>query len=429
VASHLTAIGLLWPACFALVQPPTSVPLSSMLSQVHIASPTTRSILHIDSSVLPAIRAHVNANGLGVSSATTATATTSSSVKSIEGPAFNGLVGSFTQAELSSLQSNFPNAIISISEDTQVRSLQSSFAVQTGPLADWGLARIAEYANTFPAGDYPYVLPGGNGVNAYVIDSGILTTHQEFITVIDSVTVNRAVSLVNYVTAEADTDLFGHGTFVAGVIGGNTYGVAKQVSLFSLKILDQTGNGLASDLVSALNAAVTDAKSKNMLDKSVINLSLGATQNSAIDAAVLAAYSAGVPVISAAGNNGVDACTTSPSGALGGLSVAATDETDTAATFSNFGVCARMSAPGVDITSSWIGSSNVETLTASGTSASAPFVSGTVALFLASKSYSAPYEVYWDLRYWANRGLITPAPSTTYTPNALLYQLAGFAPP
>jgi len=326
------------------------------------------------------------------------------------------------------LHSTFPNAIISVSGDVQVRSLQTSFNVQMGKLADWGLARISEYTNTIPNGDYAYVLPVDQ-VNAYVIDSGILTTHQEFTTTINGQTVNRAVSLINYVTTESATDLFGHGTFVAGVIGGNTYGVAKQVNLFSLKILDQTGNGLASDLISALNAAVADAQQKSMVQKSVINLSIGAAQNSAIDAAVLAAYNAGIPVISAAGNNFVDACTTSPSGALGGLSVAATDEQDSAATFSNFGVCARMSAPGVDITSSWIGSSNAEYMMASGTSASAPFVTGAVALFLSTKDYSAPFQVYWDLRFWANRGLIIPAPSATYTPNALLYQLAGYAPP
>ena len=129
---------------------------------------------------------------------------------------------------------------------------------------------------------------------------------------------------------------------------------------------------------------------------------------------------------SAAGNDGTDACVESPSGATGTLAVAASTPSDYFPTWSNYGVCARLTAPGQGVNGAWIGSTTA-TRAVSGTSVSSPFVAGTSALFMSSKVYTAPYQVYWDLRKWATRGAITNYPY--YTPNALLYQLDGASPP
>ena len=264
-------------------------PLSSLLSQVRITSTSDRYIVQVHPSTLPAVRAHIYQTGAG-SSLTAQSLTNPGSTqlaKSIEGQVFTGVVGAFSPAEIKTLQSTFGDSIISVSRDTLVRPATTS-VTQPGPLANWGLARISEYVNNLAQG-YTYASQGGLGTYIYVIDSGIYTAHSEFN--------GRASSIQNYVTTETADDYYGHGTFVASVAAGQTYGVAKNATLFSVKILNGTGDGSSADLISALNFVATHATSNGYLGKAVINMSIGSAQNTAVNAAVLSTYQAGLVVI------------------------------------------------------------------------------------------------------------------------------------
>jgi subtilisin family serine protease len=210
----------------------------------------------------------------------------------------------------------------------------------------------------------------------------------------------------------------GHGTHVAGTIGSTTYGVAKEVNLYAIKVLDDTGNGRNSDVIAGIDMVIRAAKP----GQTVINMSLGGGQSVALNSAVNAAYSAGVVVVVAAGNNGADACMFSPAGAADAFSVGATDASDTVATYSNQGRCVSLFAPGTAITSLWIGS-NGAINTISGTSMASPHVAGIAALFMAQKQYTSAGAVYADLKSAATTGVLKHVRSGTA--NRLAYNGGG----
>lgn len=244
-------------------------------------------------------------------------------------------------------------------------------ATQLG--ATWGLDRIDTKAPTTPLrdGNYNYVATG-SGVTAYVIDTGILLSHPEF--------EGRAKFGINTAGGKND-DCNGHGTHVAGTIGGRVYGVAKKVNLVAVKVLNCRGSGTNSGVIAGVDWVATNAAGK--ASKSVANMSLGGGVSSALDTAVTNLVGSGVTVVVAAGNSSADACNSSPARVPTAITVAASDINDSFATFSNRGPCVDIIAPGVSIKSSWINSS---TNTISGTSMASPHVAGAVARYLQSGS-------------------------------------------
>jgi subtilisin family serine protease len=246
----------------------------------------------------------------------------------------------------------------------------------------WGVARIA--SRNKPSSLSNYTLPGvnGSGVNAYVIDTGILTTHPDF--------EGRAVFGADFTgTNPYGGDGNGHGTHVAGTIGSKTYGVAKAVTLIGLSVCDGNGDCEDSAIIAALDYATKKASEQGSRIKSVANLSVGGYPSEPIDLAIKAATKAGLVVVVAAGNSGGDACKLSPARVPSALTVAASDIDDQIASFSEKGKCVDIIAPGVNILSTWNGNipsdlSDGKTNTLDGTSMASPHAAGVVALFLSS---------------------------------------------
>jgi len=240
--------------------------------------------------------------------------------------------------------------------------------------ATWGLDRIDQRA--LPLNQiYNYKDSAGSGTVVYVIDTGVLFTHTEFS--------GRAYSGPNFHTGTDDsTDDNGHGTHCAGTIGGRTYGVAKNAQIVGIKTLGRLGSGSLANVAAGVNWAASDSRGK----RAVASMSLGGSASTVLDSAVTAAINAGLPVIAASGNSNADACTFSPA-RVATLSVNAADNTDTRASFSNYGTCTDIFAPGVSITSAWIGS-NSATNTISGTSMACPHVAGAAAVLLADAVYT-----------------------------------------
>ncbi|KAF9420704.1 hypothetical protein BGZ76_004058, partial [Entomortierella beljakovae] len=207
----------------------------------------------------------------------------------------------------------------------------------------------------------------------------------------------------------------GHGTHVAGTIGGTKYGVAKKVSIVGIKVLDAEGSGSTSGVVAGMDWVAARA----VAGKSVVNMSLGGGKSTAINDAAQRLYNANIPLIVAAGNSATtDACTGSPSGAANTYTVAASDDTDSVAYFTSYGTCVEIFGPGVDITSAWIGSSSA-TNTISGTSMATPHVVGVAALYLSFNSLPTAQSVFDKLTSTATLNKITG--NLKGSPNRLVY--------
>ncbi|EHA53404.1 alkaline proteinase [Pyricularia oryzae 70-15] len=243
--------------------------------------------------------------------------------------------------------------------------------------APWGLASVSSRSSG--ATTYRYDSSAGSGVYAYIVDSGINTAHVDF--------EGRAVKGFN-AAGGANEDTLGHGSHVAGTIGGKTYGVAKSVNLVDVKVF--TGRSAStSTIISGFNWAVSDIQSKNRVGKAVINMSLGGPASTAFNSAVNNAFSAGILSIVASGNDGVRVTNESPASATNAFVVGAIDNTWREASFSNFGAEVDILAPGVNILSSWYNSSTA-TNTISGTSMATPHVVGVAAYLLGLESISTP---------------------------------------
>ncbi len=280
--------------------------------------------------------------------------------------------------------------------------------------APWGLDRI-DQQNLPLSGNYSSGVDGV-GVNAYVIDTGILTTHQEF--------EGRAKSGRDLVDNDNDaTDCNGHGTHVAGTIGSRAYGVAKKVNLIGVRVLDCNGSGSYSGVIAGVDWVTANHKKP-----AVANMSLGGPLSQALEDAILNSIKAGVTYAVAAGNDNQSACNSSPARMPDAIKVGATSNTDQRASFSNFGSCVDLFAPGVDIESTW-DTSSTSTNKISGTSMATPHVAGVIALYLERNPASSPAQVKSALLAGSTSGKVT-SPGTG-SPNKLLNIafVAGSNPP
>ena len=252
----------------------------------------------------------------------------------------------------------------------------SGKTVQTG--ATWGLDRVDQKDRPLD-GAYHYTATGA-GVTAYVIDTGIYAAHSQF--------GGRAVGGFTTINdGNGTNDCMGHGTHVAGTIGGSTYGVAKAAKLVPVRVLGCTGSGTWSDVLAGI-----DWVTYTHNGPSVANMSLAGGLNPAINDAVTNSMAQGVTYAVAAANSADDACAYSPAATPGALTVGATDNTDTRASFSNYGTCVDLFAPGVNVTSAWIGG-NTAVNTISGTSMASPHVAGLAALYLQANPSATPAVV------------------------------------
>ncbi|GAA3336874.1 hypothetical protein GCM10020358_11090 [Amorphoplanes nipponensis] len=256
---------------------------------------------------------------------------------------------------------------------------------------------------------YTYSTTAAN-VHAYIIDTGIRTTHGDF--------GGRATSGYDAVDGGAADDCNGHGTHVAGTVGGNSYGVAKGVQLVAVRVLDCEGSGTTAQV-----AAGIDWVTANAVKPAVANMSLGGGADTALDNAVRASIASGVSYAIAAGNGlfglfALDACTQSPARVDTAITVSATNSSDAKPSWANRGTCVDVFAPGISITSAW-STSDTATNTISGTSMATPHVTGAAALYLATHPGDSPAQVHSAVVAAATAGVVTSPGSGS--PNRLLY--------
>jgi subtilisin family serine protease len=273
----------------------------------------------------------------------------------------------------------------------------------------WGLDRIDQRSRTL-TGTYTTNSADGTGVTAYIIDTGILTTHNEF--------GNRAsVGRDTVGDGRNGQDCNGHGTHVAGTVGGSTYGVAQGVTLVAVRVLNCAGSGSWSGVIAGI-----DFVTENHLpgQPAVANMSLGGSASAAVDKAVSNSIADGVSYAIAAGNGNFvgiaqDACKSSPARVPAAMTVSATDQNDRKASWANYGKCVDWFAPGVGITSAW---SDGGIKTISGTSMATPHTAGVAALYLQTQSGASPAQVRNALYNNTTQGVVTASKTTN---NHLLF--------
>lgn len=277
----------------------------------------------------------------------------------------------------------------------------------------WGLDRVDQ--RNLPLNALYHYDATGAGVRAYIIDTGIRFTHQTF--------GGRAVSGFDAIDGGSADDCNGHGTHVAGTVGGSAYGVAKGVSLTAVRVLNCAGSGTTAQVVAGIDWVTGNHAASQ---PAVANMSLGGGPNTSIDNAVRNSIADGVTYAVAAGNSSADACGFSPARVSQALTVGATTSTDARSSFSNFGTCLDLFAPGSNITSAWY-TSDTATNTISGTSMATPHVAGAAALYLQGNPSATPATVGSAIVNNATIGVVgNPGAGS---PNRLLYTLFGGPPP
>jgi subtilisin family serine protease len=304
--------------------------------------------------------------------------------------ALNGFSAELPPEAVTALQRN-PN--VSYVEPDGIASLNE---------VPWGLDRIDQRGLPLD-GNYT-ALNAGAGVTAYIIDTGIRTSHNEF--------GGRAAFGADF-SGFGDGDCHGHGTHVAGTVGGTTYGVAKAVSLVSVNVFGCSGSSPTSTIIAGVDWVTGSAQRP-----AVANMSLGGGASQAMDDAVTASIASGITYAVAAGNSGIDACQVSPARAPEAITVGATDAGDWRASFSNYGPCLDLFAPGVSILSAGIvddGSAAFK----SGTSMASPHVSGAAALILSADPNAAPQLVHELIVGAATQGVVNNP--SEQSPNLLLF--------
>jgi subtilisin family serine protease len=278
--------------------------------------------------------------------------------------------------------------------------------------ATWGLDRIDQ--RDLPLNNSYTYDTTASGVHAYIIDTGVLLTHSEFS--------GRMGNGYDAVTSGGSAnDCHGHGTHVAGTVGGTTWGVAKGVTIHPVRVLGCNGSGTNAGVIAGM-----DWVANNHVKPAVANMSLGGGASQSTDDAVARMHNAGVTVVVAAGNNNASACNYSPARAPLAITTGSTTNTDARSSFSNYGTCLDIFAPGSSITSAWY-TSTTATNTISGTSMASPHVAGVAALYLATNPSATPSQVTTAVLNNATPNKVT-SPGTG-SPNRLLYSLFGPSTP
>lgn len=319
---------------------------------------------------------------------------------------YSGVLGGFAlQAKREALAPLLKDARVSYVEQDSV--MRKSDTQRTPP--SWGLDRIDQASLPL---DRAYTWSGaGEGVQAFIVDTGVRLTHGEFAGRID-----RGVSTARDRSEAGDaSDCQGHGTHVAGTVAGRSAGVARQARIVPVRVLGCDGSGTNVDVIAGL-----DWVAKNARGPAVVNLSLGGGASKSLDSAVKDLVARGITVVVAAGNENVDACNGSPARAPEALTVAASDKGDRRASFSNKGSCVDLFAPGQQIVSAWH-TGDTATQALSGTSMAAPHVAGAAALYLGAHPQARPAEVVSALLKAAAGEKVADAAGA---PNRLL-QVAG----
>ena len=316
--------------------------------------------------------------------------------------AIKGFAASLPDAALAALRNN---PLIAYIEQDQTVSL-----VQLESQATWGLDRIDQVDRPL---DLLYHFDyTGSGVTAFIIDTGIRADHVDF--------GGRVLSGYSAIADGRGTDdCNGHGTHVSGTVGGTIWGVAKQVALRPVRVLDCRGSGTWSGVIAGIDW-VADWATHNTPPRAVANMSLGGGKSTSVNAAVAGAVGKGVTMVVAAGNSSADACSYSPASEPSAVTVGATTSSDARASYSNYGSCVDIFAPGSSITSAW-NTSSTATNTISGTSMASPHVTGVAALAVEANPTATPAAIASFLAANATSGKVSSAGSGS--PNRLVYSL------
>jgi subtilisin family serine protease len=331
---------------------------------------------------------------------------------------FKGFSAKLNEKQLDSMRKS---PYVSYVEVDQTVSISQTCNTQSG--ATWGIDRVEKHSPANMDDSYTYNDDAGFGITTYVIDTGIYISHREF--------GSRAKWGANYANDGINDDCNGHGTHVAGTIGGTQFGIAKRTNLVAVKVLGCSGSGTNAGVISGIQYVAGQTGGKTT---SVANMSLGGSLSTATNNAVDAASANGVVMVVAAGNSAADACAYSPASARTAVSVGATltdsdpngNMIDERSYFSNFGTCVTLLAPGQNIDSAYIGSQTASRIL-SGTSMASPHVAGVAALYLSTLNLPlpTPAQVKQYLISTSDTGLInmlcTGGGSCQQTPNRHLY--------
>ncbi|GAB3645819.1 serine protease [Glycomyces tarimensis] len=312
----------------------------------------------------------------------------------------NGYLAEMTPDEAAEVAADDSVAFVEQNQTVTVADVQSN-------PPSWGLDRVDQI--DLPLDDSYEYLGDGSGVTAYIIDTGILAGHSEFS--------GRIGAGYDFVDGDANpSDCQGHGTHVAGTVGGTDYGLAKEATLVGVRVLDCSGSGTFAGVIDGIEWVADNASGP-----SVANMSLGGSYSASVNSAVSAAVSSGVTFAVAAGNEDQNACNVSPASTASAITVGATDSRDMRASFSNYGSCVDVFAPGVNITSAWIGS-NSASRTISGTSMASPHVAGAVAVYLSLNPSATTSQVASWVTGNAGSGKVADVQGS---PNLLLHTGEG----